>query len=134
MKELKLTYNTFEGIKHIDEFGMEYWIARELYKALDYSEYRKFIPAIKKAIISCQSSLQDIDDHFAQVGGMIKIGKGGNRKVSDYKLSRYACYLIVQNADPKKEVIALGQTYFAIQTRRQELTKEKTSTNFTTPH
>ncbi len=134
MNELKLTYNTFEDIKHIDECGMEYWIARELYKALDYSEYRKFIPAIKKAIISCQSSLQEVDDHFARVGVMVEIGSNAKRKVADYKLSRYACYLIVQNADPQKEVIALGQTYFVIQTRRQELTKEKTSTNFTTPH
>ena len=114
----------FEEIKHIDEFGNEYWLARELSKTLEYTEYRKFLPVIKKAINSCEYSHQEISDHFAHVGGMIKIAKGAKRKVQDYKLSRYACYLIAQNSDSRKKVVALAQTYFAIQTRKQELFEE----------
>ena len=122
MKEIE-TYseNIFESIKHIDEEGKEYWLARELYKILEYGEYRKFLPVIKKAIESCKKSNQNVNDHFVHVGGMVDIGSKAKRKVEDYKLSRYACYLIVQNGDSRKEVIALGQTYFAIQTRKQEL-------------
>ena len=93
MKELK-TNSIFESIKHIDESGKEYWSARELMKALEYSEYRKFLPVIKKAIISCENSNVSIDDHFGHVAEMINIGKGGKRKAQDYKLSRYTCYLI----------------------------------------
>ena len=117
----------FESIKHFDEEGNEYWFARELSKVLNYSEYRKFSPIIKKAIIACFNSGQIIDDHFAQVAGMVDIGSSAKRKVNDYKLSRYACYLIAQNADSRKEVVALAQTYFAVQTRRQELLEKEYS-------
>ena len=122
MKEIEsYSENIFESIKHIDEEGSEYWLARELYKVLEYGEYRKFLPVIKKAIESCKNSNQNVNDHFVHVGGMVDIGSKAKRKVEDYKLSRYACYLIVQNGDSRKEIIALDQTYFAIQTRKQEL-------------
>ena len=125
MNEIIKSISVFENIKHIDEFGSEYWSARELSKVLEYSEYRKFMSVIKKAMVSCNTSLQNVNYHFAQSDGMIDLGKGAKRKVSNYKLSRYACYLIVQNADSKKEIVALGQTYFAIQTRKQELRKKQ---------
>ncbi len=111
----------FDNIKHIDEDDNEYWSARELQKVLEYTEYRKFLPVIKKAIDACIKSNQKITDHFVHMSGMINIAKSAKRKVNDYKLSRYACYLIAQNADSRKEVVALAQTYFAIQTRRQEI-------------
>ncbi|MBR6113058.1 MAG: DNA damage-inducible protein D, partial [Bacilli bacterium] len=118
-------YNKFESIKHIDEYGNEYWCARELMRVLEYTEWRKFTPTINKAKNACEKSNQKIDNHFAHVGEMISIAKGAKRKILDYKLSRYACYLIVQNADSRKEVVALGQTYFAIQTRKQELLEKE---------
>lgn len=111
---------TFENIKHEAE-GSEFWYARELQTVLDYSSWDKFERVIKKAIIACDGSGQSRDDHFSQVGKMVDIGSGAQRITRDYKLSRYACYLIVQNGDASKSVIANGQTYFAIQTRRQEL-------------
>ena len=114
----------FESIKHIDSDGNEFWYARELSKVLEYSEYRKFIPVIKKAMISCENSNQNIYDHFGQVSVMVNIGSDAKRKLDDYKLSRYACYLIAQNGDTRKNVIALAQTYFAIQTRKLELFEE----------
>ena len=123
MNELKNTNNIFENIKHIDEFGNEYWYARELMTILEYKKWQKFINVINNAIIACEQSNNIIEDHFTQVGKMIRIAKNAQRKIIDYKLTRYACYLIVQNADPRKEVIALAQTYFAIQTRRQELSE-----------
>ncbi len=125
MNKLKVNESVFESIKHTDEYGNEYWMARELGKILEYSEYRKFLPVINKAIITCKTSNQNIDNHFVQVSVMIKIAKGAQRKVLDYKLSRYACYLIAQNGDSRKKVIALAQTYFAIQTRKQELMEEE---------
>ena len=125
MEELRINNSTFEDIKHIDEFGNEWWLARELSKALEYSEYRKFLFVIKKAIISCENSRQNIGDHFAHVDVMVNIGSNARRKLKDYKLTRYACYLIVQNSDSKKEVVSLGQTYFAIQTREQELSERE---------
>ena len=116
--------NVFEKIKHIDENGIEYWFARELQKVLEYQKWQKFELLIKRSIVSCINSNNNELDHFTQVGKMILIGKGGHRKQVDYKLSRYACYLIAQNGDPRKEIIALAQTYFAIQTRKQELLDE----------
>ncbi len=128
MNQIK-EYNerTFETIKHIDEHGNEYWLARELQIVLDYKKWQKFINVIENAKLACEQSKYIIDDHFTQVGKMIKLAKGAKREVIDYKLSRYACYLIVQNSDPGKETVALGQTYFAVQTRRQELTEKEYS-------
>lgn len=111
----------FEGIKHTNEYGQEYWNARELYKALEYTEFNKFLPVINKAMKACEASGNSILDHFAEVSEMVDIGSGAKRSVEGYTLSRYACYLIVMNGDPRKEVIALGQTYFAVKTRQQEL-------------
>ncbi len=121
------TKETFEEIKHIEGNSEEYWLARELQKALEYKDWRNFEKVIEKAKISCQNSeISDID-HFVVHNKMVSIGSGAKRKQKDYKLSRYACYLIVQNADPNKEVVALGQTYFAVQTRKQELTEKEYS-------
>ena len=118
-------YNTkmFEDIKHIDEQGNEYWEARELQIVLEYVQWRRFNEVIHKSITACLNSNKNVDEHFAKVGKPIKGGHGNIQMVDDYKLSRYACYLIVQNSDPRKEPIALAQTYFAIQTRRMELTE-----------
>ena len=126
MNELeKINEIIFENIKHVDEDGNEYWYARELQKVLEYTEWRKFVGIIKKAINACKVSDYMISEHFVGADKMINLGKGGQRKVSDYKLSRYACYLIAQNGDSRKKVIALAQTYFAIQTRKQELLEEE---------
>lgn len=111
----------FESVKHIDEYGQEYWEARELQQVLEYKEWRNFEEVIEKAKQACETSKNQISDHFVDVNKMVETGSGAQRKIRDYYLSRYACYLIVQNGDPKKEVIALGQTYFAIKTREREL-------------
>lgn len=111
----------FEDIKHVNEYGQEFWYARELSKVLQYSDWRNFENAIFKAMEACKNSGQEVSDHFGDVTKFTKIGGGKNRKISDYALTRYACYLIVMNGDPQKEVIALGQTYFAVKTRQQEL-------------
>ena len=125
MNELKeCTEKMFEDIKHIDEVGNEYWLARELQKVLEYKRWDKFNNVINNAKIACKKSNYECEEHFSQVGKMIELAKEAKRTILDYKLSRYACYLIVQNADPRKEVVALGQTYFAIQTRKQELTEK----------
>jgi DNA-damage-inducible protein D len=116
----------FEAMRREDEDGNEYWSARELAKILGYTEYGKFKHAIQKAEEACEHSSQAILDHFAHVSDMIGVGKGARRKVEDVHLTRYACYLIVQNADPSKPIVALGQSYFAVQTRRQELADELT--------
>ena len=116
---------TFESIKHIDENGFEYWLARELMLALEYKRWDKFCNVIENAKTACEKSNYLIEDHFSQMGKMIELAKGAKRTILDYKLSRYACYLVVQNADPKKESVALGQTYFAIQARKQEITEQE---------
>ncbi len=113
-------YASFESIKHISEDGCEFWYARELATVLEYTQWRNFAKVIDKARIACKNSGYDIGDHFAEVSKMVEAGVS-SKHVIEYKLTRYACYLIVQNGDPRKEVIALGQTYFAIQTRRQEV-------------
>ncbi len=112
---------TFDSIRHQDESGHEYWRARQLAKVLEYSEYRHFLPVITRAKAACRNSGQNDVDHFEDVLDMVDIGSGAQRPVEDVRLSRYACYLIVQNGDPSKPIIANGQTYFALQTRRQEL-------------
>jgi DNA-damage-inducible protein D len=111
----------FEQIKRLDENGTEFWSSRELAKVFDYSEYRHFLPAIKRAKEACLKSGQDVENHFEDMLDMVSIGSGAKRKTKSVKLSRYACYLIVQNADPAKELVALGQTYFAVQTRLNEI-------------
>lgn len=115
-----MNQNKFEIIKHFDNNGAEYWSSRDLAKALEYANYQKFLNVIKKAEIACENSGEDIHNHFAHTGEMVIVGSGATRTVETIYLSRYACYLIVQNSDPNKVVVAKGQTYFAIQTHRQE--------------
>ena len=117
------TYNVtvFNNIKRIDEFGNEYWLARELMPLLEYTEWRKFKGVINRAIINCKGSNYNVLDHFVGTDKMVIIGSKTTRKIQDYKLTRYACYLIVLNCDPRKQLIALAKTYFAVQTRKQEL-------------
>ncbi len=117
----KRHHQTFEEIKQLGRDGAEFWMARQLGKILDYAEYRNFLPVIDKAKKACSNSGQPVENHFVEMHEMVSIGSGAERKMESYALSRYACYLIVQNGDPSKPVIANGQTYFAIQTRRQEL-------------
>ena len=124
IKTLKKEDNiTFEDIKHIDSNGNEYWFARELQKALEYSKWENFHKVLKSAMVACENSNYNIVECFPEVRKTSKMPKGGVKEIVDYKLTRYACYLIVQNADPRKAVVALGQTYFAIQTRKQELSE-----------
>ena len=118
-------HQTFERLKRINEDGNEFWSSRQLAKVLDYAEYRNFQPVIEKAKKACDNSSQQIEDHFVDMHEMVKIGSGAKREMPAVALSRYACYLIVQNADSTKPVIANGQTYFAIQTRRQELADDE---------
>ena len=125
MNEIKeYTDKIFEYIKHIDENGNEYWYARELQNVLGYRQWRSINDLIERAKVACKESKYNIDDHFAVERKMVDIGSRTKRKILDYKLSRYACYLIVMNGNPKKEIIALGQTYFAVQTRKQELIEQ----------
>ena len=114
---------TFESIKHIDEFGNEYWEARELMPLLEYSKWENFHKVIKRAMIACETSNNKASDHFPEFRKPIVGGKGNIQNVVDYHLSRYSCYLIVQNANPRKKSVALGQTYFAVQTRKQEISE-----------
>ena len=111
----------FEAIKRINDFGQDFWPSRDLARLIGYSDYRNFTDVIAKAKLACKNSGQEASDHFGDVTDMIPIGRGGMRAVPATELSRYACYLVIQNADPEKKLIAAGQTYFAVQTRRQEL-------------
>ena len=121
-KELsKKVLSIFEQIKQTDENGNEFWMARELAKALEYTDFRNFSSVIAKAIEACKNSGQPVENHIVEFNEMVAIGSGAAREMQSYKLSRYACYLVVQNADPSKEIVALGQTYFAVQTRLQEI-------------
>ncbi len=120
-----MNHESFQNIRREDADGNEYWLARQLSKVLDYSEFRHFLPVIERAKEACKNSGQLVENHFEDILEMVEIGSGARRQINDVKLSRYACYLIVQNGDPSKPVIAHGQTYFAIQSRRQELSDEK---------
>mgnify|MGYP002973743053 CR=1 FL=1 len=121
----RYTNNIFENIKHIDEYGNEYWYARELSKVLEYKDWRNFLKVLNKAKDACKNSGFNIDEQLVEVNKLSKRNNNATANIQDYKLSRYICYLIVQNADPSKEVVALGQTYFAIQTRKQEITEQE---------
>ena len=121
----RYTNNIFENIKHVDDYENEYWYARELQKVLEYKDWRNFQKVIDKAVLSANNSISSEEDWVVEINKPIKTGKGKEEIIKDYKLSRYICYLIVQNADPNKEVVALGQTYFAIQTRKQEITEQE---------
>ena len=129
MKMILLKYmdnnKSFENIKHIDENGVEFWYARDLMALLGYDRWENFHKAIERAIDSCKASEIEPADHFRSVTKMVQIGSGAERAVKDYMLTRYACYLIAQNGDPRKEEIAFAQSYFAVQTRKQELIEER---------
>lgn len=127
VKEIDKNNQTFEDIKHIDENGVEYWYARELMPILHYSNWQNFVKIINKAMIACENSHISVVDHFIDSNKMVQIGSGAYREQIDYKLTRYACYLIAQNGDSRKKVIALAQTYFAVQTRKQEISEKEYS-------
>lgn len=116
--------SAFESIRKVNQYGRDYWSARELAKVLGYLEYRNFLPVIDKAKEACLNSGQKTQDHFVDMHEMVSVGSGASREMPTVALSRYACYLIVQNADPAKPIVALGQTYFAVQTRKQEIIEE----------
>lgn len=120
-EENTYTESLFESIKHINEYGQEVWYARELAKVLDYKDFRNFELIIFKAMEACRNSENEISDHFGEFTEMVPIGSNAKRGFRSYQISRYGCYLIVMNGDPQKEIIALGQTYFASKTRQQEL-------------
>ena len=127
MKQMDESNKSFEDIKHIDENGIEFWYARELMPILQYSNWQNFEKIIEKAKISCENSDISVLEHFTDVSKTIKMPKGAEKTILDYKLTRYACYLIAQNGDSRKKVIALAQTYFAVQTRKQEITEKEYS-------
>lgn len=124
MKDINDTNKSFENIKHIDENGIEFWYARELMPVLQYTKWQNFEKIINKAMITCQNSNIPIKDCFTDVSKPIISGKGKQELIKDYILTRYACYLIAQNGDSRKKVIALAQTYFAVQTRKQEINEK----------
>ena len=129
MKKIGDRYNytnsIFENIKNVDEYGQEYWYARELSKVLEYSDWRNFFKVLNKAKEACKNSGFNVDEQLVEVNKLSKRNNNATANIQDFKLTRYICYLIVQNADPSKEVVALGQTYFAIQTRKQEITEQE---------
>ena len=127
MKEIERNNKSFEDIKHTNENGVEFWYARELMPILQYSNWQNFEKIVNKAKISCENSNINVLDHFTDISKMVQIGSGAERKQQDYELTRYACYLIAQNGDSRKKVIALAQTYFAVQTRKQEITEKEYS-------
>ena len=127
MNDIDKNNKSFEDIKHIDENGVEFWYARELMPILQYSNWQNFEKIIDKAKISCKNSGISVFEHFIDVNKTIKMPKGAEKTILDYELTRYACYLIAQNGDSRKKVIALAQTYFAVQTRKQELTEKEYS-------
>lgn len=120
-EETNYTESLFESIRHVNEYDEEFWYARELQVALGYAKWGNFKKVIEKAVAACNNSENSIQDHFADVGKMVNIGSGAERKIEDLELSRYACYLIVMNGNSNKKIIALGQSYFAVKTRQQEL-------------
>ncbi|UCH92208.1 MAG: DNA damage-inducible protein D [Candidatus Aminicenantes bacterium] len=117
--------SAFEEIKQTNEYGQDFWSARQLAKVLGYSDYRNFVHVIDKAKEACKNSGNEVNDHFVDITEMVTLGSGAKREIQSMALSRYACYLIVQNADPAKDIVALGQTYFAVQTRKQELAEQE---------
>ena len=123
--ETEYTNNIFENIKHVDEYKNEYWFARELFKVLEYKDWRNFLKVLNKAKEACENSGLKVNEQLVETNRLSKRNNNATVNIQDYKLSRYICYLIVQNADPSKEVVALGQTYFAIQTRKQEITEQE---------
>lgn len=122
---IKQTETNFESIKHIDKYGNEFWYARELMLTLGYKTWRYFEDVIDKAMMACEYSNFTVTDHFVVNNKMVQIGSGAQRQQTDYMLSRYACYLIAQNSNPKLKAVALAQTYFAVQTRKQEISEEQ---------
>ena len=127
MKKIDKNNKSFEEIKHIDENGVEFWYARELMSILEYNKWENFEKVINKAKDACENSGITVVDHFPDIRKTIKMPKGAEKTILDYKLTRYACYLIAQNGDSRKKVIALAQTYFAVQTRKQEITEKEYS-------
>ena len=123
--EYEYTSSVFESIKHIDEFGNEFWYARELSKVLEYKDWRNFLRVLNKAKEACKNAGFNVNEQLVDINKLSKRNNNALINIEDFKLSRYICYLIVQNADPSKEVVALGQTYFAIQTRKQEITEQE---------
>lgn len=127
--EESYTESLFESIRHVNEYGQEFWYARELQVALEYKEWRNFKKVIEKAFVACENSENNTSEHFVEVNKTIPMPKNAEKVIEEYELSRYACYLIVQNADPRKKVVAVGQTYFAVKTRQQELIENYDSLN-----